>query len=321
MNKKDIVAVTSRSFSKNSFLVDELKKIYSQVFLNETGKTLADDELINFLRVATKAIVGIEDMSANTLAQLPNLRVISKYGVGLNNLDLEFCKSSGIRLGFIPGVNKQSVAELALTLMLIGLKKIHQNHTQILNGEWPQNKGFELHNKTVGILGFGNIGQTLAKILTGFKCNINFFDVREFTSAELDGVCRNQSIQKDAIAQMSLDNVLSKSDIISIHLPLNADTENIIDFSALQKLKPHSVLVNTARGGIVNESDLKDFLVTHLDVFAAFDVFKEEPVKEHSLFNLTNFFGTSHRSSLTYEGINSMGLAAIKGLDDNIEIK
>ena len=111
MNQKDIVAVTSRSFSKNASLVDELNKLYYQVFLNETGKTLKDDELINFLKIASKAIVGIEDMSANTLAQLPNLRVISKYGVGLNNIDLEFCKSSGIRLGFIPGVNKQSVAE------------------------------------------------------------------------------------------------------------------------------------------------------------------------------------------------------------------
>ena len=165
----------------NNWMDEENERAKS---LNETGKTLADDELINFLKLATKAIIGIEDMSANTLAQLPNLRVISKYGVGLNNLDLEFCKSSSIRLGFIPGVNKQSVAELALTLMLIGLKKIHQNHIQILNGEWPQNKGFELNNKTVGILGFGNIGQTLAKILTGFNCKINFFDVREFSSTE-----------------------------------------------------------------------------------------------------------------------------------------
>ena len=103
-------------------------------------------------------------------------------------------------------------------------------------------------------------------------------------------------------------------------MPITSDTQDIIDLSALEKLKPHSVIVNTARGGIVNESDLKTFLSTHPDVFAAFDVFKEEPVKEHSLFNLPNFFGTSHRSSLTYEGINSMGLAAIKGLDDNIEI-
>ena len=321
MNQKDIVAVTSRSFSKNNFLVGELKKIYSQVFLNETGKTLKDDELINFLGDANKVIVGIEDMSANTLAQLPNLRIISKYGVGLNNIDLDFCKSSGIKLGFTPGVNKQSVAELALTLMLIGLKKIHQNHIQIINKEWPQDKGFELSKKTIGILGFGNIGQALSKILMGFNCKINFFDVRAFSQSELEDICKNQSIHKDAIMQMDLDDVLFESDIISIHLPLNSETENIIDSSALQKLKPHTVIVNTARGGIVNENDLIDFLSKNQDSFAAFDVFKEEPVKEHNLFHLTNFFGTSHRSSLTYEGINSMGLAAIKGLDDNIEIK
>ena len=124
MNATEIVAVTSRSFSKNKFLVGELKKKYSNVILNETGKTLRDDSLIEFLKSADKVIIGIEDLSAANLSKLSNLRVISKYGVGLNNIDLDFCKANGIKLGFVPGVNKQSVAELTLTLILIGLKKI-----------------------------------------------------------------------------------------------------------------------------------------------------------------------------------------------------
>jgi len=321
MNNDDIVAVTSRSFSQNNFLVTELKKLYSHVILNNTGKTLTDKHLISFLDKATKAIVGIEDMSAANLSQLPNLKVISKYGVGLNNVDLEFCKSSNIKLGFIPGVNKQSVAELALTLILMGLKKIHQNHQQIIKGEWPQTKGSELRGKTVGILGFGNIGQTLAQLLSGFQCKIIFFDEHNFTSSELEHLCEEKSLLQDMLAQKKLDDVLRASDIVSIHLPLNDGTNNILNFSTLNKLKPASVLVNTARGGIVNEPDLHSFLIDRPDCFAAFDVFKEEPVKQNNLFELDNFFGTSHRSSLTHEGINSMGLAAIKGLDDNINIK
>ena len=170
MNKHEVVAVTSRSFCKNGNLVNELKKYYSKVILNETGKTLAAKDLIDFLAKADKAIIGIEDMSSDTLAQVPNLKVISKYGVGLNNIDLEYCKTQNIKLGFIPGVNKQSVAELALTLILISLRKIHTNHTEILNGEWPQEKGLELRGKKVGLLGFGNIGQTLAKLLSIFEC-------------------------------------------------------------------------------------------------------------------------------------------------------
>ena len=320
MNKHEVIAVTSRSFCKNTHLVNELKKHYSQVLLNETGKTLADKNLIDFLAKADKAIIGIESMSANNLAQVPNLKVISKYGVGLNNIDLEYCKSQNIKLGFIPGVNKQSVAELALTLILISLRKIHANHTEILKGEWPQEKGLELRGKKVGILGFGNIGQTLAKLLSIFECEISFFDQKVFTENELLELCASNSLQLCNLKQRNLQDVLAASDIISIHLPLNDETINIIDAQVLEGLKPSVVLVNTARGGIVQEADLAKFLVTHPDSFAAFDVFDQEPVKDKTLFNLDNFFGTSHRSSLTHEGINAMGMAAIAGLDDNMEI-
>ena len=123
MNTKDTVAVASRSFSQNIFLVTKLKNLYSSVILNETGKTLKGEDLVNFLKPASKAIIGIEAISKSILSELPELKVISKYGVGLNNLDLELLKNHEIKLGFTPGVNKQSVAELALTLILIGLKK------------------------------------------------------------------------------------------------------------------------------------------------------------------------------------------------------
>ena len=132
MNTKDTVAVASRSFSQNTFLVSKLKNLYSSIILNETGKTLEGGDLINFLKPASKAIIGIEAMPDHVLSELPNLKVISKYGVGLNNLDLELLRNYKIKLGFTPGVNKQSVAELALTLILIGLKKIQDNKKTIL---------------------------------------------------------------------------------------------------------------------------------------------------------------------------------------------
>ena len=320
MNKHEVIAVTSRSFCKNTALVSELKMRYSQVILNETGKTLAGNELINFLSKADKAIIGIEEMSAEHLAKIPNLKVISKYGVGLNNIDLGYCKSHNIKLGFIPGVNKQSVAELALTLILISLRKIHTNHAEILRGEWPQAKGLELRGKKVGILGFGNIGQTLAKLLSIFDCEISFFDEKIFTENELLDICVSHSLQLDHIKQKKLSDVLLESDIISIHLPLNDETANIINTQAFERLKQSVVIVNTARGGIVNEVDMANFLLSNPNSFAAFDVFSDEPVKDKTLFNLDNFFGTSHRSSLTHEGINAMGMAAITGLDDNMKI-
>jgi D-3-phosphoglycerate dehydrogenase len=320
MDSSSKIAVTSRSFSQNKELISELRRRYTNIKLNESGTTLSGKDLINFLLSAEKAIIGIEDLSAKNLSQLPNLKVLSKYGVGLNNIDLQYCKKAGIKLGFFPGVNKLSVAEFALTLILISLKRIHNNHSQIMSGMWPQTKGFELSGKNISILGFGNIGQMLASILAPFKCKINFYDEKIFTPKELHAFCTTSNIEVNSIAQVSLDEALHTGDIISIHLPLTSETKNIIGGDSLNQIKPSAVIVNTSRGGIVDEDALYKFLSLNKSSFAAFDVFNEEPVKHNLLFTLKNFLGTSHRSSLTIEGIRSMGMAAIKGLDDNIDI-
>ena len=320
MNKLDTVAVASRSFSQNDELVRHLQGKYSSVILNNFGKTLKDDELVNFLMPATKAIIGIEDLSESILKKLPKLKVISKYGVGLNNLDLQLLKKRNIRLGFTPGVNKQSVAELTLTLMLIGLKKIQDNNIDIINGNWSQEKGSELYGKNIGLLGFGNIGQKLASLLQPFNCKISFFDEKKFSKDEISDISSKLNFEPNLIKQMSLQHVLKESDILSVHLPLTASTENKISLKELNELRSNVCIINTARGGIINEQDLYIFLSENPYSFAGFDVYKKEPAINNSLFELKNFFGTSHRSSLTNEGILSMGMAAINGLDDNINI-
>jgi len=320
LNTIDTVAVASRSFSKNDDLVKNLQSKYSSVIFNDFGKTLQGDELVDFLMPATKAIIGIEDLTEPILAKLTKLKVISKYGVGLNNLDLKLLKKRNIRLGFTPGVNKQSVAELALTLILIGLKKIQDNNIDIMNGNWSQEKGSELYGKNIGFLGFGNIGQKLASLLQPFDCKILFFDEKKFSREEISDISTNLNFEPNLINQMSLQQVLKESDILSIHLPLTASTENIISLDELNELRSNVCIVNTARGGIVNEKDLYIFLSKNPCSYAGFDVYKEEPAINNPLFKLKNFFGTSHRSSLTNEGILSMGMAAINGLDDNIDI-
>ena len=317
MNLLDTVAVASRSFSKNQGLVSALEAKYSKVIFNETGATLQGRDLVDFLSSADKAIIGIEEISEEVLEQLPKLRVISKYGVGINNLDIDSLRSKGVNLGFTPGVNKQSVAELALTLTLLSLRKIHRNHAEITEGIWSQEKGAELFGKTVGLLGFGNIGQKFASFLKPFDCKIIFFDEKIFTNQELLSISEDVGLQSKAIQQDELEAVLHQADILSIHLPLLPETQNIISAQELSLLKPSVSIINTARGGIVNEPALHAFLSNNPNAFAAFDVYAEEPVLENQLFKLPNFFGTSHRSSLTHEGIRAMGLAAIAGLDDN----
>jgi phosphoglycerate dehydrogenase-like enzyme len=317
MNLLDTVAVASRSFSKNKGLVNALKAKYSKIILNDTGATLEGQNLINFLSPADKAIIGIEEISSEILQQLPKLKVISKYGVGINNLDIKAFKLREMKLGFTPGVNKQSVAELALTLTLLSLRKIHRNHTEIAEGIWSQEKGSELFRKTVGLLGFGNIGQKFASFLAPFDCKIIFFDEKIFSDQELLSISKDLGLKPDNIKQDELAAVVHQADILSIHLPLLPETADTISSNELSLAKPSISIINTARGGIVDESALHAFLSSNPDSFAAFDVYAEEPALENPLFKLPNFFGTSHRSSLTHEGINAMGLAAIAGLDDN----
>lgn len=305
-----LVAVTSRSFSTNQFLVKKLKESYPNVSLNLTGKTLKENELVKFLANADKAIVGIEIIDKDILDQLPKLKLISKYGVGLNNLDLDECKKRNIQIKFQPGSNKQSVAEFTLLLMLNSLRQVHNNKTEIIEGNWTQAKGQELKGKKIGIIGFGNIGSCLVSLLKPFGNKILFFDERKFSSAEID------KFDDKNLKQASISEVLSTSDIVSIHIPLSSGTKNMINKNAFKQMRESIILINTSRGGIVDEVELYKFLKNNNLAFASFDVFEHEPAFKSPLLKLDNFFASSHRASLTEQGIESMGIAAINGLGD-----
>ena len=305
-----LVAVTSRSFSTNQFLVKKLKESYPNVSLNLTGKTLKENELVKFLANADKAIVGIEIIDKDILDQLPKLKLISKYGVGLNNLDLDECKKRNIQIKFQPGSNKQSVAEFTLLLMLNSLRQVHNNKTEIIEGNWTQAKGQELKGKKIGIIGFGNIGSCLVSLLKPFGNKILFFDERKFSSAEID------KFDDKNLKQASISEVLSTSDIVSIHIPLSSGTKNMINKNAFKQMRESIILINTSRGGIVDEVELYKFLKNNNLAFASFDVFEHEPAFKSPLLKLDNFFASSHRASLTDQGIESMGIAAINGLGD-----
>lgn len=318
MNTLDKVAITSRSFSANKYLVEELRARYANITLNNSGKTLVGSELLEFLDGQNKVIVGLENFDKNLIDQLPELKVISKFGVGLNNIDLESMKEHSISLGFQPGTNKQSVAELALMHIFIALRKAPSSKEDICNNIWSQNKGHELFGKTIGIIGFGNIGQRLAELLEPFKCKIVFYDGIEFSKEEL--VDKFPSRSEDFInnlQQSSLNELLKVSDIVSIHIPLLEETQNLISVDELACLKKDVRIINTSRGGIVDEKALEDFLNQNKNAFAAFDVFETEPAFNHPLLKLNNFYATSHLGSMTIEGVISMGIAAINGLDEN----
>tara|TARA_B100000927_G_scaffold185315_1_gene149242 strand:- start:3568 stop:4485 length:918 start_codon:yes stop_codon:yes gene_type:complete len=303
MNNKDVVAVTSRSFSKNKTLVSELRNRYKNVILNTDGESFSGESLINFLKDANKVIVGLEKFDSTIFDNLPNLKVVSKYGVGLNNIDLYQLNKRGIKLGFRPGVNKIPVAELTMLLILMSLRRVHLSMANIKDGIWSQERGHELTNKTIGILGFGNIGKLLTDFLKPYRCKILGFDI--------------QKIKREEVKKCSIEEIFADADIVSIHLPLTDSSKGLIDNKLLDISKKDLKLINTSRGGIVNEKHLYNFLINNERAFAAFDVFEVEPAFNSPLLDLKNFFATSHLGSMTEEGVIAMGLAAIEGLDEN----
>jgi phosphoglycerate dehydrogenase-like enzyme len=300
------VAVTSRSFSNHPVLREALSQRYPHVAFNDAGKTLAGDELIKFLKDYDKAILGLERMDANILNQLPNLKVISRFGVGIDMLDLAAMEELGIKLAYTAGANKRAVAELVIAFAITMLRNLPIANHEIRAGVWKQHKGRQLSNCKVGIIGLGAVGKDLAILLQAFGSEVMIYD-----TAENKEFCRHHQLKN-----VELEYLLQESDIVTLHIPLNKHTRFIINTERLALMKTSAVLINTARGGLIDEDALKVALKDNKLAGAAFDVFATEPPSDMELLTLSNFFATPHIGGTTQESILAMGLAAIEGLEN-----
>jgi phosphoglycerate dehydrogenase-like enzyme len=302
-----MVAVASHSFSKNATLRRELAARYPSARFNETGRPLQGDALVDFLRGHEKAITGLERLDESVFRAVPELRIVSKYGVGLDMIDLDAARRCGVSVRWTAGVNRQAVAELAICFMIALCRGVLPLARAIAAGEWRHPGGRQLSSAVVGVLGCGHVGQQVARICRSFGASVLAHDVRAY-----DEFYREQSI-----TPVSLASLLSTSDIVTIHLPLDASTRGLIGRREVALMKPTAFLINTARGGIVDEQAVKDALVGERLAGAAFDVFAEEPPADRDLLSLNNFVGTPHIGGGTAEAVLAMGRAAIEGLDDD----
>ena len=307
MNKIDRVAVCSRSFSRNTTLRKELLSKYSNVTFNDAGLILEDDALVEFLSGATKAITALERISEEVLSQLPNLKVIGKYGVGMDMIDMQAMKRHGKYLGWTGGVNKRSVSEMVVSLIISMLRHLPIAQRNVLDGNWKQHVGGLLSGRTLGIVGCGFIGKDLIQLLYSWDCKFLAHDIVEF-----DDFYKRYNVES-----VTLTDLLKRSDIVSLHLPLDETTNKILDADHLRLMKPDSILINVARGGLVDETEVKRMLIENCLAAAAFDVFSVEPPEDKELLLLDNFFATPHLGGSTEEAILAMGRAAIDGLDKN----
>ena len=275
-----------------------------ELVCNDTGRILTFDEQKEMINGAYAVIAGTEKYDAAMLEGCDSIRTILRFGVGTENFDLETMRRMGIQVGIIANYN--AVAEFTVMLILSVMKNLPQLDKAAREGKWSRFPMRELKGKTVGILGFGRIGKRLAELLTGFEVTILAY------SPHLDA----EEAQKRNVIPVSFDELLEKSDIVSLNLPYNSSTHHIINADTIAKMKTGAYLVNTSRGKLVDEKALYDALASGKLRAAGLDVFEDEPLKspDNPLFTLENDTLTPHTAAITYETNYNGGITCAESI-------
>jgi phosphoglycerate dehydrogenase-like enzyme len=265
------------------------------------GTARGDDHLKEIIAGAEYAIAGQVGVNGDVLRAAPKLKLLHKWGVGIDNLDVDTARQLGIKVARTTGSNAVPVAEFTLGLTLAALRCIALGHAELKQGRWRtatamSTPTFMLSGKTVGIIGFGAIGQAFARLLKGFGCTILYSKRTPLAAAEEAALGARFA---------TLPDILAQADVITLNCPLTPETKNLIDKAALAAMKPTAVLVNAARGGVVVESDLVDALRDRVINAAAMDVYEIEPLPPDSpLLTLENLVVTPHLAAIAADNFD-----------------
>ena len=300
------IKVTSRSFSRHPVLKQELLELFPNSVFNTDGPPTGLPNIAEFLKDADGVILGLEEIDRHVLQQLENVKIIAKYGVGLDNLDVSSAEELGITIGWTGGVNKRSASEQALGFMLGLSRNLFFSSFPLKNGKWEKEGGAFLTGKTVGIIGCGHIGTDLIYLLQPFNCQILICDILD-KSGVVDTYGATQVLQ---------DELLAEADVISLHVPLTELTQGMVNEEFLQKIKPTAHLINNSRGPVVEQQALKNALQQNIIAGAALDVFESEPPDDLEFLDLPNLMVTPHIGGNANEAVLAMGSSAIGHLKE-----
>ena len=269
---------------------ERLRQLLPEGMILTHGTARGDEHLKEIIADADYAIAGQVGVNGDVLRAARRLKLLHKWGVGVDNLDLETARACGITVARTAGSNAIPVAEFTLGLMISALRNLSYGHAELKKGVWRGGRlprdSFLLSGKTVGIIGFGAIGKALARLLSGFSCRI-LYTKRHPLPAEEDALL--------GVASAPLPELLAQSDVVTLHCPLTSETTGLINRDTLQLMRPHAILVNVARGGVVVEPDLIWALRERIIHAAATDVFDTEPLPPDSpLLGLDNLVVTPH---------------------------
>jgi D-3-phosphoglycerate dehydrogenase len=268
--------------------------------INPFNTKLTEDQLLELIPDFDILIAGTEPITRRVLAQAAKLKLISRVGIGLDNVDLVAAEQLGIKVSYTPDAPAPAVAELTIGLMLSLLRNIHVANSQLHRGEWIRHLGRRIPEVTIGIIGVGRIGGRVLRRLSAFgtpRILVNDLHPNPKIVPELK------------LEWVGKEEIYRNADIISIHLPLSAHTKNMIRAEHLRMMKPGTLIINTSRGGIINEHDLADVLNSGHLGGAAVDVFEQEPYRG-SLSQIERCLLTAHMGSMSVDCRSRMEIEA-----------
>jgi len=303
------VLISSRSFGKiDSGAVELLKNKGLEPILNPHGRKLNEQEILDLSDNVVGIIAGTEKITEKIISSNNQLKVISRYGIGLDNVDLKAAAQKNVMVYNTPETPTVAVAEFTLSLILNLLKKINNADKNLRRNEWKPETGNLLSGKTIGIIGLGRIGKKLVQFLAPFNVKILAYEVKP----------DNEFVTQNKTELVPLEALFSKSDIITLHVPLTEQTKNLIGKKELESMKENTLLINAARGGLIDEKALFEALKNKTIAGAAIDVFKNEP-NTGELKNLDNVILTPHIGAYTIETRKQMEIETVENLINGLK--
>lgn len=300
------ILVTPRSFGKHSDNpIEILEKQGFEVITNPYSEIMTEEQIMEQIKDVDGVIIGVDPLNKKVLQNAKKLKVIAKYGVGVDNIDVDYARERNIPVSITLNANADAVADYTFALMLATSRKVSQIDRACRNMQWDKITTIDVNNKTLGLIGLGNIGKKVVDRAKGFNMNILAFDLKK------DDAFAKES---DITFVDDIDEIFKNADFISLHLPLNNSTKYILDNNQFEQMKSTAVVINTARGGLINEKALFRALKENKIWGAGVDVFETEPPNNIELLNLDNIVIGSHAAASTVQAIDNMGIMASENL-------
>lgn len=305
------ILVTPRSFAKYNYrqVAELFKKHNVEAEFNPYGQIMTEDQISDLLSDKDGVIVGVDPLHEEVLRQAPQLKAIAKYGVGVDNIDTGYTDEHAIKVSRTLNANADAVADYSFALLMAVARRVVEINNGCKAGDWQKKIALDIFEKKIGILGLGAIGRGVVKRAQGFDMSIYAYDMYPDEAF----------VAQNDIRLTDVDTIIRECDFISIHLPLTPDTKHLLNADNLKQAKKNLIIVNTARGGIVDEETLYQLCKENRIFGAGIDVFEQEPPQQSKLLELENVVIGSHTAASTVGATEKMSLMAAENIIKDLE--